>query len=278
MGLGDVVAAASTDQNSLKKLIRLRLAEENVVPWLDDKSYLRVSALADLCPREEVLASALKAPRQRLIEADLGLIFAHGHALHWVLQNRVLAATGALLGVWRCVECAKQFGACTPPVAETQSLVRKPKVCACGCKEFHYQEQHFINEEFRIGGHPDGFLVLPGLPGLGIVECKSIGSRGAWEVKQAPNMGHAVQAQCYMWLTGLKWAKILYWDKGGHGTTALIEHTLERDEDSIQSIQAVIRSIWNGIASGLYPERICTAADCPRAQKCAMAGPCWQTP
>jgi hypothetical protein len=278
MGLGNVVAAASSAQGSLKKLIRARLVEDREVPCLDAKSYLRVSALADMCPREEVLASTLQITRRRVVDADLGLIFAHGHALHYILQNKVLADTGALLGVWRCVECAKQFGKLGANIQEDQTLVRKPKKCDCGCEDFHYREQHFINKEYRIGGHPDGFLVLQGMPGMGLVECKSIGSRGAWEVKQTPNVGHVVQVQCYMWLSGLQWAKILYWEKGGNGSTALIEHTIERDEETIERVKSLILSIWNGIATGLYPQRLCLSATCPRAAKCAVVGPCFETP
>lgn len=278
MGLGSVVAAASSAQGSLKKLIRLRLAEDREVPWLDEKSYLRVSALADLCPREEVLASTFKVARRRTVDPDLALIFAHGHALHYILQNKVLAETGALLGIWRCVECAKQFGKLDGNISESQTLVRKPKKCECGCEDFHYREQHFINEEYRIGGHPDGFLVLQGMPGMGIVECKSIGSRGAWEVRQTPNVGHVVQAQCYMWLSGLQWAKILYWEKGGNGASALIEHTIERDEDTLDQVRLLIRSIWDGISIGHYPQRICTSASCPRTAKCALVGPCFENP
>lgn len=275
MALGNVVAASSAAQGSLKKLIKLRLVEDREVPCLDDKSYLRVSALADLCPREEVLASVFEIARRRVVDSDLALIFAHGTALHWVLQNQVLANTGALIGVWRCVECAKQHGFLDGDLSQSQTLVRKPKKCDCGCEDFLYREQHFINEEFRIGGHPDGFLILQGMPGIGIVECKSIGSRGAWEIKSTPNMGHVVQAQCYMWLTGLQWAKILYWEKGGYGSSALVEHTVDRDEDTIEQIKTLIRSIWNGIATGLYPERICTSSTCPRAAKCALSGPCF---
>lgn len=275
MGMGGVVAAASSAQGSLKKLIRLRLTEERDVPWLDDKSYLRVFALADLCPREEVLAATLKVERRRVVDPDLNMIFAYGHALHHILQNKVLANTGALLGVWRCVDCAKKFGSFSLNVGRDQTLVRKPKKCECSSEEFHYQEQHFVNEEFRIGGHPDGFLVLQGMPGMGIVECKSIGARGAWEVRQTPNMGHAIQAQCYLWLTGLQWAKILYWEKGTNGLAALIEHTMERDEDSIERIKSLIMSIWNGISTELPPDRVCVSDVCPRAVKCALAKPCF---
>jgi hypothetical protein len=276
MGLGNLVASITTTQ-SLKKLVRAHLAHEEQVPFLDDKGYLRVSSLADLCPREEVLASTLKFVRIRKIEADLGMIFAHGKALHWVLQNQVVGDTGALLGVWRCVDCAKQFGSIAPNLQEAQTLVVRPKKCdACGSEDFIYREQKFINEEYRIGGHPDGFLVLQGMPGLGIPEFKSVGPKSAWEVRSTPNLGHVIQVQTYLWLTGLLWGKILYWEKSGFGMQALFEHTVERDEGAIESIKSTIRSIWDGIAIGRLPQRICTSIDCPRAAACQLKNACFE--
>ena len=276
MGLGSVVAAAASAQGSLKKLIRARLAHEEEVPYLDEKGYLRVSALADLCPREEVLANSLKFVRTRKIDADLAMIFAHGTALHWVLQNKVIGDTAALVGVWRCVDCAKQFGAPADNLQQAQTLVRRPHRCECGCTDFIYREQRFVNEEYRIGGHPDGFLILHGMPGLGIPEFKSVGPKAAWQVRDTPNLGHVIQLQTYFWLTGLQWGKLLYWEKGGYGMQALFEHTVERDEETIEGIKKTIRSIWDGIAIGTLPERVCTSIDCPRAQECQLKNACFE--
>lgn len=277
MGLGDVVAAASAAQGSLKKLIRLKLVQERVVPPLTSESYLRVSALANICAREEVLAARLGSTRVDKVDADLAMIFAHGTGLHYVLQNEVLAETGALVGVWRCVECAKQFGALEGEINVSQSLVRRPKKCECGCEDFLYREQSFVDKEYRLGGHPDGFLILQGFPGLGVIECKSISSRRVWEVKSTPDLGHVIQIQSYLWLTGLKWGKILYWEKGGNGMQALVEHTVERDEATISGIKSMIKEIWAGISdpSRTLPERICANNGCPRAKKCPMVDACF---
>lgn len=274
MGLGNVVAAAAAN-SSLKRLLKAKFREDRAVPWLDEKSYLRVSALSEMCAREEVICASKLVRRSRAVEVDLNLIFAHGTALHWGLQNRVLPATGVLYGVWRCADCAKQYGRLDGLVQVSQTLVRQPDVCACGSSDFHYREQHFVDEEYRIGGHPDGFLSLPALPGIGILECKSISSRRVWEVKNTPDMGHAIQTQAYMWLTGLKWGKILYWEKGGMGLSALTEHTVERDEETINRIKGTIRSIWDGIAGGILPKRICVAATCERARACAVGPACF---
>lgn len=275
MGLGDVVASAS-GSGDLKKVIQLRLKRDEKVPFLEENGYIRISSFADMCPREEVLCSLEKHIRSRKIETDLNLIFAHGSALHWALQNKILPDADVLVGVWRCIGCAKDYGSATREVPIAQTAVRRPAKCdGCGSEEFLYREQQFISREYMIGGHPDGFLVVPGMPGVGIVECKSISSRGAWEVRNVPNISHAIQAQLYMWLTDIKWAKILYWDKGAFGMGCLIEHTIERDDETIEQAQKTIRSIRNGIASGLLPDRVCENASCPRASKCEVRGPCF---
>lgn len=277
MALVDVVAAASETSGSLKKLIKLKLKEQRTVSWLKPDSYLRVSALSTMCAREEVLATLNRAERTDKIEADLKLIFAHGKGLHYILQNEVLADIGALVGIWKCVECAKQFGSLDGELAASTTLVHKPSRCdSCSSEEFLYREQHFIDHKLRIGGHPDGFLELEGFPGLGIVECKSIATHRAWEVKHTPDIGHVIQAQSYMWLTGLQWAKILYWDKGGQGASALLEHTVERDEETIEKIKEMIVSIWKGIEANTLPDRICDTAECPRAKKCQLSDLCFE--
>lgn len=276
MGLGDVVAKAAATGGSLKTLIKLRLVESRDKEPLKPDAYLRASGLHVLCPREEALASRLGMIRKDQVNADLSLVFAHGEGLHYALQNHVLPDVGAIVGVWRCVECAKQFGALSQPIQETQSLVARPAKCVCGCEDFLYREQHFVNEAYNVGGHPDGFLVLQGMPGLGIVECKSIAAHLAWEIKDVPKTEHAIQTQAYMWLTGLKWAKILYWNKGGHGLAALTEHTLERDEETISRIQRLIRDVRAGLdPSNPLPARICATNTCPRAGKCSLVEQCF---
>lgn len=274
MGIGSVVASA-VSQASIKKILRDRYREERAHPWLDDKSYLRVSSLSGMCPREEVICAQNLVSRTKVVEAELSMTFTHGHALHWGLQNKVLADTGLLYGVWKCVDCAKQYGKHTPNIMMDQELVRRPEKCDCGSLDFFYREQHFVNDQYRLGGHPDGFLVLPGMPGIGIFEGKSIGAHNVWKVKYTPDMGHVVQTQAYMWLTGLQWAKILYWNKGGQGLSALVEHTVERDEEAIAAIKNMITSIWDGLASGLLPERICAASSCERAHECSVRELCF---
>ena len=260
-------------------------------PFHPHKNYIRCSSFASLCPREEVLCSVLGKDRTEDVDANLNLIFAHGSALHYIMQNEVLPQVGAIYGKWRCMSCGKTEGELLEKVPLEQCLVTRPEKCGwCdGIKghngysryEFFYEEVSLKSEKYRLTGHPDGFLKLPGYEGLGLLELKSISQKGAWEVKPAPKMDHAVQAQLYMWFTGAQWAQILYWDKSGFGTTALIEHHLERDDEVIEESLLTLSLISEGILNYAaqkhesLPDRICNDSGCPRAKNCTVVKDCF---
>lgn len=272
MGFGSVVSKAMAGSGTLKELIRERYQNERLKLPLLHGGALRASEFGDMCPREEVLVSLSRLVRKHPRDADLLMIFLHGTALHWALQNHLLPSIGVLVGRWTCTECGTAYGDGSDIPT---SLVPCPKACKCGSKEFLYRELELENAEYRIGGHPDGFLVIPGLPGVGIVEAKSIGK--GWEVKQCPILAHAIQAQIYMWFTGLKWAKILYWEKGVNGVDALIEHHLDRDDETILKIKNAIKALWAAIEEGApLPDRLCASPQAPRAKKCCVASPCFE--
>lgn len=284
MGYGTTEKAELVADGELKPTIGKVLAGSFDGASLADEGWIRVSSLASLCPREEVIVATDNLVRSEPFRGDLGLIFEHGHALHWDLQNRTLPATGMFYGKWLCAACGAVHGGwdakAKPRKTFTDSQILRPEKCpACETKLDHdnclYQEQHLFNHEYKVKGHPDGFLKVPGLEGLGVFEAKSINPKGAWEVRGCPKLDHVVQVQCYMWLTGCRWAKILYWDKGGQGMSALIEHTVEYDEDLVESIKGEVTAIWVGIEDGILPDRTCEERTCPRASKCPAVSQCF---
>lgn len=268
---------------SLIRVISEKFKEDREVPPLTPQSWLRVSALSSLCAREEVLASLLRVNRHDIIGTDLLLTFNHGHGLHWALQNRVLAGLGVLYGRWRCTICGARCGGrdtdegnvlrpskCGSNICRGRKEPRDPET-----NDFEYEEQYFTNKELRIGGHNDGFLRLPGVEGEGVLEGKSISDRRARDIKDVPDFGHVVQLQSYMWLTDCQWGVIVYWNKGTF-RAPLVEHFVERDDETIEKIKAMIRSIWAGMKGGALPERLCRSSGCERAEACSMAGPCFE--
>lgn len=281
MAFGKVVRAVKAT-TPLIGLIRDRFKSEEPQPPLSPTSFLRCSALSSMCPREEVLCAVHNVVRTQTISVDLNLVFSLGTALHNILQNKVLPALGeALYGHWRCVSCGL-LAVGTGSLLE--SVILRPKVCVCGKSEFIYEELSLRSDQYRLTGHPDGFLKLPEYPGFGILEAKSISERGAWEVKKTPKMDHVIQAQMYMWFTGTQWAQILYWDKGTFGINGLIEHHVERDDDVLQDILHSIDGLWHSIEAfttkgeKLFPERICAVSTCPRAEVCSVAAQCFSEP
>jgi hypothetical protein len=266
---------------SLKDLIELKFRESRATPPLGPDSSIRASGFASLCPREEVLAALHNIFREESFEADLLLVFAVGTGLHRMLQDEILPKIGAMVGEWVCLECSKHYGGMQgEPGFDLSKMVPKPDKCTkrkCGSVEFRYQEQFFRDEQFRITGHPDGFINVPGREGTGVLEAKSISTRGAMEIRRIPKWEHVIQAQIYMWMTGLPWACLLYWDKGTFGMNGLVEHFVDRDEDTIVAIKEGLKSIWEGIENNSLPPRICANNTCERASGCPAKVPCFAT-
>jgi len=279
---------ATESDGDLRRLISEAIPEERDKPPLTKDMWIRVSGLAMVCGREEVLCARDGRSREDNVDADLMMIFEHGHGLHWDLQNRILPLTKTLYGRWLCGHCGSYHGGRdewdTTEMAEfAESQILRPATCpTCGAAMTPdmslYHEQWIKDPKYRLAGHPDGFLRLPGMPGLGVLEVKSISPRGAYEVRNCAKLDHVVQAQCYMWMTGCRWGKVLYWDKGTVGMKGLIEHTVEYDEDHVEAMQNLVRDIWAGIEGGKLPERICGSPDCKRADLCSSVARCFEEP
>lgn len=275
-------------RDHLKEALRSALREERRRLPLTLDSTVGASRLASLCPREEVLAAREDVVRPYVEEPASTLTFAQGHGIHWALQNKILPRAGVLLGRWLCEDCGCFYGGeglvgapGTPIVVQPDappdlsSLIPRPKACGrCGSRDLFYRELFLSFPALRVGGRPDGFLRIEGLPGLGIVDCKSTSK--PWEVRGAPLYSHAVQVQVYLFFTGLRWGKVLYWHKEASGVEALIEHTIWRDDALIAEIRRTMEEMWAGIGGGPIPARICRVEEAPRAKSCALCGPCFR--
>jgi hypothetical protein len=275
-GRGTLAKATTENEASLTRLIREGYKTVEDIAYLTSRSWIRASGLAMLCPREEVICSQHKVKRTWEISADLNLIFQHGHGLHARLQDHILPDIGVLRGKWVCNGCGSMHGG---PVEDGMKpedwAVARPddEPCSCGSTDYRFHEMQFTDDELRVSGHCDGFLQLPHRPDLGILEAKSINK--SWQIVNVPKLEHAVQTHIYMWLTGCQWGVILYWVKSENGVGGLVEHFLERDEETIDQIKASIKSIWNGIETGSLPERLCASDDCKRALDCAVRDICF---
>lgn len=288
--LAKILTKTAVD-TSIKGLLKKYFKEERENPKLDPKtSFVRASGLAYLCPREEVLTYLLDhKTRSRTTDTATMLTFSHGHGLHYAVQNKVLAGLGILVGSWICLGCGHMHGKPQQNKALIEFLVTRPEVCdqvrdgvKCVSTEFLFHELHFRDDVYRIGGHPDGFLKMAGLPGLGILEVKSISDWGMDEKNQdnalnAPLSEHIIQANIYMWLTRTEWTKFFYWNKSKDNLAGIIEHTIQKDDEIISRIQLMLKGMWAGMETGDLPKRLrkCTSVESKRALKCPMAAVCF---
>lgn len=294
MALHTLVKQTTKDTEDITSLIRSALERgcERKPPLTSD-DWLRGSSIGKLCPRQEVLCARTGAVREDNISGDLGMVFEIGHAIHWVMQNRVLSGHG-LVGRWRCTWCGESYG------SFKEGLVRRPESCIrCGAiagdepridgrpdktvraNAFFYVEQWVGDKQHRVGGHPDGFLVGKGIEvftmkDLILLEFKSASSRTMVGFKKAPDFMHVIQCQIYMWLTGCRRAKVVYIDKGTFGLAALAQHDLDYDTEIVERVKEAIASVWEGIAGGEIPKReMCAVQSCPRAQGCIVSDACF---
>lgn len=277
--------------DSLTKLIREEISERRAAPTIGPKTKFRASGVAKLCMREEALCWRDGVRREEEIDADLWLTFQHGHGIHWVLQHNVLPALRdkgvKLWGIWTCGnrDCsdpraaqpgspllAKHFGC-----AVGEKAFPYPDYCpVCGCESFDYEEITMEDQYFT--GHCDGVIEVPWMETPGVFEAKTISDRGFIGAKAAPLQDHVIQVNLYMHMLGLKWATILYWNKGGRGVNALAEHTVTRDDALITSLYKGVDDLRNYLEDregAPLPERICATKGCPRASRCAVSEVCF---
>ena len=284
MAFIDVIRQRGSEKGLLP-LIEKAYVRRETKPPLDKRDYsVRASYIPMMCPREEVLCALHNVSREDNVDATLNIIFLHGTALHWGVQNRLLPEIGAIHGMWRCLGCGTVHDKPDESKTVDQWVIRRPARCgeplaktdkACESAEFEYVEHQFSDESLRLTGHCDGFLTLPGISGMGVLELKSVGGKNALSIKTAPMLAHIIQAHVYMMFTGFQWGVILYWVKSAVGPGTLVEHFIERDEETIQMIRKSLMDLQRGLNTGELPDRVCNTSTCPRATKCGVVGLCF---
>lgn len=281
--------------SSAKELIEaaMRQAIAEFPPMKPD-DWFRISSIGGICPRAEVLRARLNVPRRAGIDPNLGLTFEFGHDVHHLMQNKVMAATGRIIGSWRCTWCGEVYGSLA------EGLVPRPEQCIrCGgvagearrvhnrpiaterTESFWFTEEWVGNAEYMIGGSPDGYFVDGDLAkytndDIVVLEFKSCSENNFAKYVKAPDFMHVIQCQCYMWLTGFKRAKILYINKGVFGLDGLVEHDIKYDAETISMVQRGLKQIRSGLTGGEVPPReLCSDAGCPRANGCEVSKACF---
>lgn len=299
MALVTLVTQKIGQERTLTEAIKAAYREARRQNPLEADSWLRVSSIGSICEREEVLCSLHNVVREDVIDGDAGVNFAHGHAVHWMFQSRILPQVGVLIGSWRCTYCGEQYG------SRKTILVPRPDRCMrCGAiagerprpngrpdsdvndNAFVFVEEWIGNERYKIGGSPDGQIIDNYYPDyrledVTLIELKSSNDRNFQKYKHTPDFVHAIQTNIYMFLTGYQRAKIIYFNKNftknDKGIPPIWEHDIERDQELIDRVLGAIDKIRNGIESKSVPPRtVCATDDCIRAKGCKVRGLCFQ--
>lgn len=281
---------------SAKELIEsaMRRAVEETPPMEHD-DWIRISSVGSICPREEVLRNKFRVPKRSGIDPNLGLAFEFGHSIHWIMQNKIMSATGKIVGCWRCTWCGESYGSikgegvvprpshcirCGAIAGESRRVKNKP-VDDVKSSAFVFVEEWVGNYEYMIGGSPDGYFVDGDTSSfkkedVSILEFKSASESNFSKMEKAPDFMHVIQCQCYMWLTGFTKAKIIYINKGKFGMDGVAEHDISYDHETISRVQTAIKQIRSGLSGGANPPReICDSEKCPRANSCDVSKYCF---
>jgi len=273
----------------------------------------RGSQLKDLCPRQEALCSFHEVWREDEIRPDLELIFAIGSGIHEGLQQRLLK--DFLVGSWRCNGCGATYGSmdrlaaiperCKGKIYDWEADELKPcpnhnyvedVVEDWHLPGFDYKEIDLSHSDPTLYSHPDGILwrgegeppdvITVDDPLLEVLEIKSASERAlkygygsSPPLRDEPYAPHKDQLMLYMYVLGIKFGRILYYDKAAFGLrSSLCEHTIILDQEYVEeSILAGPLAVEKAIREKdptLAP-KVCTSANCSKARACPVQEYCW---
>src|SRR3989344_1748178 len=250
------------------------------------------SSIGKLCPRLEALKLAYPI-RAEKVRPGMRELFDVGHSLHDWYRNKYFGPMGVLVGRWQCSRCHKiKEGlmpknpcecqkSCTLDCVWPGGFEAPNRDCVtCGkWGEWKYKEYKFHNEEWNIGGSTDGMLQLADGKRR-LLEIKTINDRGFGQL-QITDDTYLYQINCYMWLSGVNEAVIIYIDKN---TSERKQFTVEFKERRVVEFKNRIviindlRSKRQNNEAFLLPRGICGSPDdtiakyCPGAVKCFESG------
>jgi len=280
MGLGSVVAEwAEEDKFSVEddgpfegySVVSQILNElddpKEKYPPITTKTFMdfcRPSSIGQLDIEQVIKDMIAKTWRTDGIGYQLAMIFRTGHAMHDMMPELYMKD---LLGRWVCKRCGAEYG-------KGDLLVSVPDHCShCSQKwsngwephfgKFWYREPYFKHKELPFGGHVDGVINTDKFKF--ILDVKTINDMGfnkVWTSK-VPSPGYIAQLHCYMWLSGIHRARILYINKNN---SKMFELPIKYDEKVIELIETRIRFLYESVLLGKrapgYPD-MKTLISCP---------------
>lgn len=223
------------------------------------------------------------------ISAQTERIFSNGHYMHdrW---KTYAEKTGALMGRWRCQNWMAHQDKHVIFGLSSKLGVHKPAKCDCGSDRFDYQEVGFFDDETWWGGHVDAVIDVNKLRAKYanfidanckedyiIIDFKSMNTF-SFRNLTAPVPDHIIQLSIYLYLSGLKIAKLLYEDKS---TQEAKEYDVIRDDSLIEEkkneaifLKSVVTHT-NSEGKRVLPTRAYSSRGHKECLRCKYRGHCW---
>jgi hypothetical protein len=150
---------------------------------------LRLSSIADVCVREQLLGLRNGIKRKDISTISWRVTYDIGNALHAFLQNGVNYLGSKRLGWWRCSACGHKFFGKVP--------AQNCRQCGALSEAIRYMEHTLsLSDDIPVSGHPDMFMeVSPG--DIRVVDFKTINGDD-FDRLTAPNHDHIMQVNGYM--------------------------------------------------------------------------------
>lgn len=265
--------------------LRESIGERRQVPWGE----VRSSGLPYLCPREIALRKdvGLVESIENRPEPSLAWIFGIGTAMHTQFQEEWLKSLGPVFqGWWRCKDCNRLHrGPEVDAPALSHGWIPAPDKCeGCGSTAgFRYEELEFHNEEYGLTGHCDGVLVWGDR--TEIFELKTVNGY-AFDHREpysgGPDPKHVIQANAYMWMSGIPNVRIVYQTKQMDTTfeEALHEHELSMDDAIVGRIKLLLSDAAKARSGDghMFNRHVeCKTARSKKAKRCPVGTLCFKT-
>lgn len=214
-------------------------------------------------------------------------IFQNGHYMHDRYKN-YLEKTNSLKGRWKCKNHIVHLD--KPRIFGNDSKIGclKPKICECGSTEFEYLELSVYDGETLWGGHIDAVVNLELLSHFFgyididhdhedmIIDFKTMNSFQFKKLEEALTK-HVIQISIYMYITGIKCAKLIYENKDSQDIKeflvkfdqSLMEVEVARAIDLKNLVQSATIDNW------VLPERAYADNDNYECGYCKYKADCW---
>ena len=140
----------------------------------------------------------------------------------------------------------------------------------------HYVETWHADEEHKMAGLCDGFLVNPDDGSVGVLEIKTKNAY-QFEFLEEPDDDYILQVQWYMAITGLEWAYLLYWKTGGDRITRDLKgFYIPRDNTYIEQLRTWCARLRTHLENKHVPShRVCDSPESYIAKYCPVRDLCF---